>query len=245
MTSDFIYSVDRLKDYRRLENTFDLNKLEDNDELLSGENFIKIADSIYSNDNTIWKFDHRRLENTFDLNNLKDINIVYFHTMYKDYFFDLVKSLKNKFIVITHNTDLEVNNLYNLPRNVIKWYSTNVNIIDERVEPIPIGLENNNWFPHLKKQEKIFEKIKTIKCCKNLVYMNHNIGTNIEERRIPFDLLKEEDFVTTQMGANGKYFDSYLDNVYNHKFVICPEGNGRSEERRVGQHCRSGWSPDD
>ena len=129
-------------------------------------------------------------------------------------------------IFITHNTDLEVNNLYNLPRNVIKWYSTNVNIIDERVEPIPIGLENNNWFPHLKKQEKIFEKIKTIKCCKNLVYMNHNIGTNIEERRIPFDLLKEEDFVTTQMGANGKYFDSYLDNVYNHKFVICPEGNG-------------------
>ena len=33
------------------------------------------------------------------------------------------------------------------------------------------------------------------------------------------------------MGSNGRNFDEYLDNVYNHKFVICSEGNGIDTHR--------------
>jgi hypothetical protein len=33
------------------------------------------------------------------------------------------------------------------------------------------------------------------------------------------------------MHPNGFDFDSYLDNIYNHKFVVCPEGNGIDTHR--------------
>jgi hypothetical protein len=33
------------------------------------------------------------------------------------------------------------------------------------------------------------------------------------------------------MKANGSDFDSYIDNIYNHKFVLCPEGNGMDTHR--------------
>jgi hypothetical protein len=32
-------------------------------------------------------------------------------------------------------------------------------------------------------------------------------------------------------GRNGKNFDSYLDSIYNHKFVVSPQGNGIDTHR--------------
>jgi len=198
-----------------------------------GEKFYNVADFIFSsnfteNDND----DYNRLNNTFDINKLKHINIVYLHTMYKNQFFDIIRNLESKFIVVTHNSDININNVDNLPDNVIKWYSQNVNFKDERLESLPIGLENSRWFPETQKQNKILEKVKNNKNIRNLVYMNHNINTNIKERSEPYELLKDKTFVTTQMLANGQNFDNYIDNIYNHKFVICPEGNGIDTHRK-------------
>ena len=33
------------------------------------------------------------------------------------------------------------------------------------------------------------------------------------------------------MRNNGDNFDGYLDNIYNHRFVLCPEGNGIDTHR--------------
>ena len=57
--------------------------------------------------------------------------------------------------------------------------------------------------------------------------MSHNINTNIKERIIVFNLLKDKKFVTNQ----STNFDLYIDNIYNHKFVVCPEGNGIDTHR--------------
>lgn len=176
--------------------------------------------------------DYNKIENTFDINKLKDINIVYLHTMYKNQFFNLIHNLGKKFIIVTHNSDININNVNNLPENVIKWYSQNVNCIDERLYSLPIGLENSKWFPHLNKQDKILNKVKTVKNIKNLVYINHNINTNLKERIIPYQLLKDKSYATVEFGSNGQNFDNYLDNIYNHKFVICPEGNGIDTHRK-------------
>lgn len=202
-------------------------------DFIVGEKFYNIEGFIFSTNITEnGNDDYNKLENTFDVSKLNDINIVYLHTMYKNQFFDIIKDLDNKFIVVTHNSDINIDNLDNLPDNVIKWYSQNVNFKDDRLKSLPIGLENSKWFPEMKKQYKIDKKNKTIKSYKNLVYMNHNIRTNIKERTIPFNILKDEKFVTTQMGANGQNFDSYMDNIYNHKFVICPDGNGIDTHRK-------------
>jgi len=66
---------------------------------------------------------------------------------------------------------------------------------------------------------------------KNLIYMNHNIATNPAKRTEVYTLLKDKPWITVDMKHNGDDFDSYLDNIYNHKFVICPEGNGIDTHR--------------
>ena len=120
---------------------------------------------------------------------------------------------------------------YFLPDNLIMWYAQNVNTIDSRIESIPIGLENNIWQPHENKKEKMIVKLKEPRRYKNLVYMNHNIATNPAKREEPYKLLKDKEWVTCEMGSNGHGFDEYLDNIYNHKFVVCPEGNGVDTHR--------------
>jgi len=198
-----------------------------------GEKFYSIADFIYSSNTVEYNNeDYNKLENTFDINKLKEINIVYLHTMYKNQFFNLIKNLDSKFIIVTHNSDINIDNVDNLPKNVIKWYSQNVNCKDERLFSLPIGLENSKWFPEIQKQKKLINKLQNSKKIKNLVYMNHNIRTNVVERTKTYNLLSNKSFVTVEFGSNGQNYDNYIDNIYNHKFVICPEGNGIDTHRK-------------
>lgn len=198
-----------------------------------GEKFYDVADFIFSSNITEnGNDDYNRLNNTFNVDDLKSINIVYLHTMYKNQFFDIIKHLDNKFIVVTHNSDINIDNVDNLPKNVIKWYSQNVNFKDSRLESLPIGLENSRWFPLIRKQEKILNILNTDKKIKNLVYLNHNVNTNLKERIVPYNLLSNKSFVTSESCENGQNYGNYIYNIYNHKFVICPEGNGIDTHRK-------------
>ncbi len=173
--------------------------------------------------------DYDNLVNTFN-----GERIVYTHSMYAKDLFEKIKNIKSEFVVITHNADINVD--FAPPDNVIKWFSQNVNIIHDRVESIPIGLENDRWFVGVDKKNKMLAKLKeehkTIyELTGNLVYMNFNVGTNVGKRAEPYKLFKGKTWVTVMMGENGQDFDKYIDNVYNHKFVLCPEGNGMDTHR--------------
>jgi hypothetical protein len=120
---------------------------------------------------------------------------------------------------------------FSLPDNVIHWFSKNINCFHKRISAIPIGLENDMWFPEINKKKKIKEKLKEPHQWKNLVYMNFNINTNLKKRQECYDYFKDFPWVTVDMKANGSDFDSYIDNIYNHKFVLCPEGNGMDTHR--------------
>lgn len=200
-------------------------------DFITGEKFYSVADFIYSSD-VRSNDDYNGSINTFNISMLKDINIVYLHTSYKDSFFELIRHLDNKFIVVTHNSDINISNIDNLPKNVIKWYSQNVNFIDDRLESLPIGLENSRWFPEIGKKDKIISKLQTEKTYKNLLYMNFNVNTNVNVRMNVFNILRNNNFTTIDMRTNGQNFDNYIDNVYNHKFVVCPEGNGIDTHRK-------------
>lgn len=197
------------------------------EDFVVGEKFIDIGDSIFSTNRVENNYDdYNKRDNTFDIQKLKDINLVYLNTMYKNQFFHRIKNLDNKFIIITHNCDININNVDNLPNNVIKWFAQNINCVDDRLESIPIGLENSIWYPHVQKQKKIYNKVTEPKNIMNLVYMNHNINTNVKERIAPFDALNGKKFVTTEIRSNGVDFENYINKIYNHKFVVSPEGNG-------------------
>lgn len=168
-----------------------------------------------------------------------NVKIFYCHTTDVNNFFNTCDKT-SPFILVSHNSDAVVTDnprqinsvpfgyhadIKLMPDNCIRWFAQNIEIENDRLESIPIGLENNYCNPSLMKNYKLSEIVKTEKSIKNLVYLNFNINNNIERGYI-YDILKDKPYVTTEYGRNGLGFDNYLYNLYNHKFMVCPEGNG-------------------
>jgi hypothetical protein len=192
---------------------------------IQGEKFYSVADQLYS-PNIIPEFDdYNLIHNTFEINALNEINIIYTHTLYVRNLFNEIKNLKNKFIVVTHNSDINVDQRLQMPSNVVKWFAQNVNVIDNRIESIPIGLPNNRWHPDIDKIRSIVNEQKNVK---NLLYVNHKIKTNVIERQEPYDLFSNKNWATL---AGNVDYNQYVNNIYNHKFVLCPNGNGIDTHR--------------
>ena len=197
---------------------------------IQGDKFIDIADFTYTSPSKS-KDDYGELRKTLRYSKLKDKDVIYTHTMYVDQLFKLIGNDQRRFTLVSHNSDINVDESFKVPPNVIKWYSQNVCVKDDRIESIPIGLENDRWFPDIDKKAKMLEKLHQSKSCRNWVYMNHNVKNNISKRLGVYRLLKDTTWTTTEMLKNGNDFDRYLDNIYNHRFVICPEGNGTDTHR--------------
>ena len=141
---------------------------------------------------------------------------------------------------MSHNSDGSITNnptrddaadIKKIPKNLKKWFGQNLNYESDMIESLPIGLENSEWFPETRKIEKLFNINSTPKKIKNLVYLNLNIQNNPAVRQPIYDMLKDKHYVTVDYGRNGSNFDGYLDNIYNHNFVVCGEGNGIDTHR--------------
>jgi len=205
---------------------------------IQGEKFYQLADFLYSPNIKPEFDDYNFIVNTFNVDLLKENNIyiIYTHTLYVKHLFNTIKDINNniniKFIIISHNSDINIDNRFIIPNNVIKWYAQNVNIVDnDKIESIPIGHPNNRWFPEQRKLEKITNKLKETKKYKKLLYINHTIKTNSKERKEPYDLFQNKSWVTLTYGTNCVDYDRYIDDIYNHKFMLCPAGNGIDTHR--------------
>ncbi len=200
-------------------------------DFIQGDKFMAIANYTYAP--SVRAFgDYCKLPNTLRVDQLKDGDMVYAHAFYAKQLFELLRGVTKKIVLITHNGDTRVDeSFYPIPDCIIKWYAQNVAVVNPIIESIPIGLENDRWFPEVRKKEKMEAMWILPKEKKNLVYMNYAINTNPSQRTKPYELLKDKPWVTTNMGANGVGFDEYLNNIYNHRFMICPEGNGIDTHR--------------
>jgi len=167
------------------------------------------------------------------------VKIIYQNTHDVNNFFDNI-NFDNDFILISHNSDGKVTdnpirecdaNFNKKPKNLKKWFAQNVCVKDDILISLPIGLENSEWFVNIGKIELMKSKIKTEKENKNLLYINHSINTNPKERETPYKLFSDKNYSTCVFGYNGLDFNRYLNDIYNHKFVLCPEGNGTDTHR--------------
>lgn len=194
---------------------------------IQGEKFIGLADYKYSPKSKSTD-DYDNLQNTLNLHRVKNCDIIYTHLMYVKQLFEILNLISGRVIVVSHNGDNRIDDFFEIPNSVEKWYTQNVNVKNPKVESIPIGLENNRWSIRLMKKEKMETKLLIPKTLKNLVYMCHNTKTNYIERIKPYKILGEKSWVTSETNSS---FDQYLNNLYNHKFMICPEGNGLDTHR--------------
>lgn len=199
-------------------------------DFITGDKFKTIADWLFAPEVKSGEA-YDNLQNTLDVSLLKDNNIIYTHTFYAKQLFEIIRQVDKRVVIITHNSDQNIDDSFILPDNVIKWYAQNVNVLNPRIESIPIGLENDRWHPALHKKEKMIAKYKEGYNYKNLLYINHNVSNNPSKRKVVYDLYRGRRWVTCAEGKNGEGFDDYLDNMYNHKFMACPEGNGMDTHR--------------
>ena len=203
--------------------------------LVCGDKFAKISDFIYTIPNPD---DYYKYPNTFTkeaVDAFNGIPIIYTLTgNVKSLFAELAK-VNKKVVVITHSADINITKeLYDLcPPNVKKWFAQNVLYHDVAIWGIPIGIENPQRieFHHVEKEKKLLAKLQEDKIYKNLVYLNCSGWTNPAERLPLYKHLENKPWVTTVRNPNIFDFDSYIDNIYGHKFVACPAGNGIDTHR--------------
>ena len=143
---------------------------------------------------------------------------------------DKLKTFTNKADLILHNSDQDFDlvnlDIFNIPI-VDKVYSQNVNIEDNRVIPLPIGLANSCWKHG---NLKIFCNVANTYIPKhNLIYNNFTVeGGMRPEYRLPclegikkFNLPKQEN----------KPYRHFLQDLSSFKFCLCPSGNGLDTHR--------------
>jgi len=209
---------------------------------IQGDKFRDMAKYTYSPKVKSPRDDYDNLPNTLDLSVFNDGDTIYTHMMYVKQLFDIMQWMSKKFILISHSCDCSIEDYgirrpdgkgnthnifeFELPDNLIKWHSKNVNTINSRIESIPIGVENAMWHTKIPKLEIMYYQTKKFKGCRNLAYMNHSVKTNLPKREFLYDMFEKQKWVTARHGGNFKQFERYIHQLYNHKFVFSPEGNG-------------------
>lgn len=140
-----------------------------------------------------------------------------------------LKYFKNPFSLVFHNSDnnFEKNHLIlfkSLPK-LKKIFTQNMNVVDDRVIPLPIGLANSMW-PH--GNSTIHTEIYNTDISKTKnIYFNFNINTNFVLRKECFDKINKKNIPWNE----NKPYREYLIELKSHKYSICPEGNGIDTHR--------------
>ena len=139
----------------------------------------------------------------------------------------LIKRLSkfaNKCVLVFHNSDNSFNKehlvLLEKLDIVDEIYTQNVNVIHDKVIPIPIGLANYMWnHGNLDLFTKILQENNRKD---NLIYFNFGINTNIEKRIDCYNKLTKKGLTFSQ----NLPYESYLRKLSKTYYCISPEGNG-------------------
>ena len=206
--------------------------INNNDEIICGENFLSLADcfigtkiSLNANPNT-----HIFSKLNIDIDSINDDDERFISLKKIFVKTDDIKKFYNKYknnledkIIITHNSDCGID--YTLKENinkVKKQYSQNCLFTDEKLESIPIGIENRMWFNH-----NILHNIRKrtdIKKTKN-IYFLFSLQTH-PSRNLCYNILKDKLILNNKLSK-----EEYFIELKKHKYAICPRGNGLDTHR--------------
>ena len=218
------------------------------DQIITSYNIARKCDVIFSEIVTIDQFseisrniDYKILSESesfiFYQNNkleLFDNAVIFSNTMMVENLFFYLKKLKNikNINLITHQTDLSINKkqFNKRPDCVNYWFTPNLNYKHQNLKPIPLGLANDYSSKNLKidhitnNLNKKSNKDKLIK-----IYVNFVPNTNEKKRNNLIEVLKDRKNVTFDLPH--LTLEEYRDKIYNHKYVLCPPGNGIDTHR--------------
>jgi hypothetical protein len=211
------------------------------DNIITGEKIQELADVYlgFSKD-----FDYNpRIKNQknkhLEFDNIPEVYdnplIIFCYTHNINILANKLNNLKNKFILISHNSDENINEDNDSVIKILhsekieKWYSQNVCFNHEKLIPMPIGIANSMWGHGNLQIYDNFGKdgLKQLHLWKTKkVYFNFSIDTNKTKRQPCYDsLIKKISFLENMIPFNN------LIRLSKHQFAICPEGNGVDTHR--------------
>jgi hypothetical protein len=146
---------------------------------------------------------------------------------------EMCGSLKNnKFLIFCSHEDTPIDDQIKIPDNVVGIYAVNAEHFGGKIHPFPYGVQriiNREGEPRDNRIKILKDEIgKEINPTK-LLYLNCGIGRNPD--REPLVLFQDYPWATTRFNEDSMFFtyDRYLDflnEMRDHKFMVCPEGHG-------------------
>lgn len=167
-----------------------------------------------------------------NLKRIKRKSVIFVKTDFLGHFFSKIhRRIKHPYILVTHNSDIETPGKYSRYLNdkkLIAWFGQNPSLTHSKFHILPIGIANKQW-PH--GNVLIFDEVRT-HLQQNppqktiLLYMN--FAPTHPERSIVYNLFINKKFCSFSLP---KDLRSYLLEVAQSKFVLCPRGNGLDTHR--------------
>jgi len=185
---------------------------------ISGDSFRKISDHV---------FDETQTVNPSKV--LKNDLVFVKNDLLKYYFHNYHSKIKNPYILISHNSDENIDNSYIklIDDNIIHWFSQNLKIKNsDRISSLPIGLENMRYRKNgIVKQ---FSETKNVIEKKFGIMSSFNENTNFNEREYLRKIIDNHNDIDH---SNFNSTRDYLEALNKSKFNICPSGNGLDTHR--------------
>jgi hypothetical protein len=143
---------------------------------------------------------------------------------------------KNQSLIVSGHSDYGITDDLVNYYNPYVWWSVNKQSTDFRVHSIPLGITNNTnetgLHPIYGNLDSMLQVMNEIRQDVGLVYMNFNVSTYPQERQDVYYLFKDKEWVTKGTIENtleGR--TTFLREIRNHTFVLCPRGNGVDTHR--------------
>lgn len=211
------------------------------DEIITGEKLQQLAD-VYLGDPSDFQYNpciaqqshkHQALHDlptSMDLYSNPPIVFCYTHRLRA--LADKLDAFKNPFVLITHNSDdaVFVGNDPVVQRiasclKMRRWFAQNVGgtTTDPKIVPLPIGMANRQW-PH--GDIDFFDNHTVLPPKTRDIYFHFNMQTNPTHRWACYTAL-----ATRVASAPPMEPTPYKQYLAQHRFCICPEGNGYDTHR--------------
>lgn len=203
---------------------------------ISSYNFMMMADHLMiGNDPEVSAHpDMKNIVRTINPLSVKEGDIVYVITDLLPLFYNKIyPSIKNNFIMISGRTDNPVNRNYNTDK-IIKWYTSNLGVKNDKIEAIPLGIQNRHWrtLNNPEGEPGLIDEVNKEDIEKDKdILMGFQPRTNPHIRQPIYTRFKDKSFITKSPYNNDDRKDmnfrkNYYRNIRKHKFVLCPFGAG-------------------
>lgn len=187
---------------------------------LTGDSIRNYCDHIFDETSSFNPLDVKENDIIFLKTDLKNIYFKYYHP-----------SIESKYILITHNSDISIEkeDLVYLDNKIKHWFATKLNVLaSNNLSALPYGLENRRWLKN--GLVKNYKRILTVPTKKNnRILCSFNPDTNLVERAPLINIAEhKKDMIDINNFAES---NTYLKELSNYSFNLCPEGNNYESHR--------------